>query len=102
MLILLPAVLVVLLVFSFASGSTELMVLMPMVLVGAAGGIFVTFVLREGQARRDMSVRRMPTDHLRRQLYMALRPQRRAIRLQKEQQQEEQGPDPDSGEPPSG
>jgi hypothetical protein len=97
--ILLPAVLLVLLVFSYASGSTELMVLMPMVLVVAAGGIFVTFVLREGQARRDLSVRRMPTDHLRRQVYMALRPQRRAIRLQREQQEQEPAPDPE--EPPS-
>ena len=101
MIILLPAVLVVLLVFSYASGSTELMVLMPMVLVGVAGGIFVTFVLREGQARRDMSVRRMPTDHLRRQMYIALRPQRRAIRLQKEQQEQDPAPDPDPEEPPS-
>ena len=88
MIVLLPAALVVLLVFSFASGSTELMVLMPMVLVVAAGGAFVAFVLREGQARQDSSVRRLPTDHLRRQMYLALRPPRRAKRQQE---------DPDEG-----
>ena len=103
MVILLPVVLLVLLIFSYASGSTDLMVLTPMVLVGVAGGIFVTVVLREGEARRDSSVRRMPTDHLRRQLYLALRPQRLAVRLQKEQprQEPDPGPEPDPDESPS-
>jgi hypothetical protein len=92
--ILLPAVLLVVVIFTFSSGSMGLMVLLPMLLVVAAGGAFVNFVLQEGRARRDMSVRQIPTDHLRRQMYMALRPQRRAIRQQQQQEKEPEGDEP--------
>jgi membrane protein DedA with SNARE-associated domain len=86
--IFLPVV-VLLLVFGFVSGSATLDVLLPMVIVLAAGAAFVSYVLREGRPAQNPAVRQMPTDHLRRQMYLALRPQRRAFRQQQDQKKEE-------------
>jgi hypothetical protein len=77
--IFLPLVMV-LLVFGVVAGQTSLIVLLPMVLVLAGGAVFVGIAMRDGRRPPDPSVRQLPTDHLRRQLYLALRPQRRAAR----------------------
>ncbi len=77
--IFLPLV-VLLLVFGVLGGSTNMVVLLPMALMLGLGAGFVTFVLRDGQKPPDRSVRQLPTDHLRRQMYMALRSGRRAAR----------------------
>jgi hypothetical protein len=79
--IFLPVVLL-LLAFGLLSGATNLVVLLPMVLALGAGAVFVGIALRDGRPPRDPSVRQLPTDHLRRQMYLALRPHRRATRQQ--------------------
>jgi hypothetical protein len=76
MVIFLPLILV-LLVFGLLSGETSIVLLLPMVLVLGAGAVFITIALRDGRPPRDPSIRTLPTDHLRRQLYMALRPRSR-------------------------
>jgi len=75
MVFVLPLV-VLLLLFGLASGSGFIMVLFPVVLFGSLAAAFITFVLREGRRAPDRSVRHLPTDHLQRQMYMALRPRR--------------------------
>jgi hypothetical protein len=73
--IFLPLILV-LLVFGALSGQTSIVVLLPMAAVLAAGAVFITIAMRDGRRPPDPSVRVLPTDHLRRQLYLALRPPR--------------------------
>ena len=75
MVIFLPLVLL-LLVFGLASGETNIVFLLPTLLALGAGAVFVTIALRDGRSKRDRSVPTLPTDHLRRQMYMALRPHR--------------------------
>ena len=75
MVIFLPLVLV-LLIFGVLRGESNIVLVLPMLLVLGAGVIFVTIALRDGRTPRDPSVRQLPTDHLRRQMYMALRPRR--------------------------
>jgi hypothetical protein len=75
MVVFLPLV-VVLLVFGLLSGGTNVALLLPTMLVLGAGAVFVTVALRDGRPPRDPSVRQLPTDHLRRQMYLALRPPR--------------------------
>ena len=74
-LIALPLV-VLLFVVGLVSGSPALILLFPVVLAGGGAAIVISKVLREGQRPPDPSVRQLPTDHLRRQMYMALRPPR--------------------------
>lgn len=71
MVIFLPLILV-LLVFGLLGGQTSIVVLLPMVAVLGAGAVVITIALRDGKPP-DPSVRKLPTDHLRRQLYLALR-----------------------------
>jgi hypothetical protein len=75
MVILLPLVLV-LLAFGLLSGAAEAVVLLPVILMLGAGVVFINIALRDGRRPPDRSVRQLPTDHLRRQMYMALRPNR--------------------------
>ena len=73
--IVLPLI-VVILVFGLASGSPAIILLLPVVLAGGGAAIVINMVLREGRRPPDRSVRQLPTNHLRRQMYMALRPPR--------------------------
>jgi hypothetical protein len=75
MVIFLPLVLL-LLVFGLLRGETNIVFLLPTLLALGAGAVFVTIAMRDGRTKRDPSVPRLPTDHLRRQMYMALRPHR--------------------------
>ena len=76
MVILLPLVLVLLAFGLLAGGATNIVVLLPVVLMLGAGAVFINIALRDGRRPPDRSVRQLPTDHLRRQMYMALRPHR--------------------------
>ena len=67
---------IVFVLFGLASGSGFIMVLTPVVLFGGLAAAFISFVLKEGRRAPDRSVRQLPTDHLRRQMYKALRPPR--------------------------
>jgi hypothetical protein len=73
--IFLPVILL-LLVFGLLSGESSIVVLLPMMLVLGAGAVFITIALRDGRRPPDPSVRQLPTDHLRRKMFMALRPPR--------------------------
>jgi hypothetical protein len=73
--IFLPVVLL-LLVAGLLSGGTSFVVLLPMVVMLGAGAVFITIALRDGQRPPDRSVRQLPTDHLQRKMFMALRPPR--------------------------
>ena len=78
--VVLPVV-VLLLVFALLTGGS--MVLMPLVVVlvlAGAGAFMIGRVLKEGRRPPDRSVRALPTDHLRRQMFLALRPNRRSMR----------------------
>jgi len=75
MVFVLPLV-VLLILFGLASGSGFIMILFPVVLFGGLAAAFITFVLKEGRRPPDRSVRHLPTNHLQRQMYMALRPRR--------------------------
>jgi hypothetical protein len=75
MVILLPLVLV-LLAFGLLGGGTNMVVMLPVVFMLGAGAVFINIALRDGRRPPDRSVRQLPTDHLRRQMYMALRPRR--------------------------
>ena len=75
MVIFLPVVLV-LLIFGLVSGETNIVLLLPMLFVLGAGVGFVAIAMRDGRTPRNPSVRQLPTDHLRRQMYLALRPRR--------------------------
>ena len=67
---------IVFFLFALASGSAFIMILFPVVLFGSLAAAFIGFVLKDGRRAPDRSVRQLPTDHLRRQMYMALRPRR--------------------------
>ena len=69
-------IVVLLVLFALASGSGFIMILFPVVLFGSLAAAFIGFVLKEGRRPPDRSVRQLPTDHLRRQMYKALRPPR--------------------------
>ena len=69
-------VVVVMLLFALASGSGFIMVLFPVVLFGSLAAAFIGFVLKDGRRAPDRSIRQLPTNHLQRQMYMALRPRR--------------------------
>ena len=75
MVIFLPLILV-LLAFGVMSGNSNLVVLLPTALVLGAGAVFINIAMRDGRRPPDRSVRRLPTGHLQRQMYMALRPRR--------------------------
>jgi hypothetical protein len=75
MVIFLPLV-IVLLVFGLLSGSTNIVLLLPIAAFVGAGAVFITIAMRDGRRTPDRSVRQLPTDHLRRQMFMALRPHR--------------------------
>lgn len=75
MVIFLPLVLV-LLIFGLVRGETNILFLLPTLIVLAAGAAFMSIAMRDGQKKRDPSVRTLPSDHLRRQVYMAVRPHR--------------------------
>jgi hypothetical protein len=88
MVTLLPVVLL-LLVIGLLIGQTSAFVLLPMLLALGAGTIVVGHVLREGRPKRGPSVRQLPTDHLRRQMYLALRPNRRSTRQRRREEDSE-------------
>ena len=73
MVIFLPIVLL-LLVFALASGATSGFFLLPTIVALGAGVVVIRVAMRDGRAKPDPSVRTLPTDHLRRQMYRALRP----------------------------
>jgi hypothetical protein len=81
--IFLPLILV-LLAFGLLSGSTNAVLLLPMVLVLGAGAVFINIAMKDGRKTPDRSVRRLPTGHLQRQMYMALRPNRTRRRQQQD------------------
>lgn len=75
MVIFLPLVLV-LFVFGLLSGGTNIVFVLPMLVALGLGAVFVTIAMRDGRPTRNPSVRTLPTDHLRRQMFLALRPHR--------------------------
>jgi hypothetical protein len=74
--ILLPIVLLLLVFGMLGTAGTSFVVLLPMLIVLGAGAAVVTMVLRDARPPRNPSVRQLPTDHLRRQMFLALRPRR--------------------------
>jgi hypothetical protein len=64
------------LVFGLSTGSPAIILLLPVVLSGGGAAFVISKVLKEGRRPPDRSVRQLPTDHLRRQMYVALRPRR--------------------------
>ena len=74
--ILLPLILLILVFGVLGGGGNSFLLLLPMALVLSAGAAVVTKVLREGRPPPNPSVRQLPTDHLRRQMFLALRPRR--------------------------
>jgi hypothetical protein len=87
MVIFLPLVLV-LLVFGLLAGETNIVFLVPMLLTLAVGAVFVNIAMRDGRRKRDPSVPTLPADHLRRQVYMALRPHRSRQRRRRDAKSE--------------
>ena len=75
MVIFLPLILV-LLAFGVMSGNSNLVVLLPVAVMLGAGVVFINIAMRDGRPPPDRAVRRLPTNHLQRQMYMALRPNR--------------------------
>jgi hypothetical protein len=76
MIIFLPLVLMFLLVSAFRGG-TNVVLLLPMLLMLGAGAVFMTIAMRDGRSRRrDRSVPVMPTHPLSRQIHSALRTHR--------------------------
>ena len=75
MLIVAPVILL-LLGFWLFSGSASMLVLLPIVVTAGAGAFVIARVLREGRRPPDRSVRQLPSGHLQRQMYLALRPRR--------------------------
>ena len=74
--ILLPFVLVVLVIGLLGGGRSSFMVLLPMAFALGAGTFVVTMVLRDAKPPRNPGVRQLPTEHLQRHMYKALRPRR--------------------------
>ena len=62
--------------FGLASGSTGIIILLPVVVFGGLAAVFITSVIRDARPPANRSVRRLPTGHLQRQMYLALRPRR--------------------------
>ena len=62
--------------FGLASGSTSIIILLPVVIFGGLAAVFITSVIREARPPTNRPVRRLPTGHLQRQMYLALRPRR--------------------------
>jgi hypothetical protein len=85
--IFLPVVLLLLAFGVLGGAGTNFVVLLPMVVMLGAGAFVVSNVLREARPPRNPSVRQLPTDHLRRQMFLALRPRR----PRREQGKEETG-----------
>jgi hypothetical protein len=75
MIIFLPLILL-LLVFGLLSGETNIVFVLPTLLMLGAGVGFVAIALRDGGQRRDPSVPTLPADHLRRHMYRTVRPHR--------------------------
>jgi hypothetical protein len=75
MVIVLPVILVVLLL-GLAGGSSNFIVLLPIIIFGGGGAVFIAIAMRDGRKPPDRSVRRLPTGHLERQIYLAVRPRR--------------------------
>lgn len=68
---------VLLLVFGVLGGAgTSFVVVLPMLVLLGIGAVFVTIAMRDGRPPSNPSVRQLPTDHLRRHMYRALRPNR--------------------------
>ena len=76
MVILLPFVLIVLVAGLMGGGRSSFMVLLPMAFALGAGTFVVTMVLRDAKPPRNPGVRQLPTEHLQRHMYKALRPRR--------------------------
>lgn len=74
--IFLPLVVLLLVLGMVGGAGSNLVVLLPMVLMLGAGAVFVTIAMRDGRPPSNPSVRQLPTDHLRRQMFLALRPHR--------------------------
>jgi len=74
MVVLLPIVLL-LFVVAVVSGETNFVVLLPTLGALVAGAVVVRIAMGDGRPPKDPSVRTLPTDHLRRQMHRALRPQ---------------------------
>jgi hypothetical protein len=74
--VLLPIVLVVLVVGLLGGGRSSFMVLLPMAFALGAGMFLITMVLRDAKPPRNPGVRQLPTEHLQRHMYKALRPRR--------------------------
>ncbi len=76
MVILLP-VIVILLIFSALRGGTNVVLLLPALLLLGAGAIFVAIAENDAKRRRPgRSLRVIPTNHLTRKMHAALKPQR--------------------------
>jgi hypothetical protein len=72
----LPIVVLLFVIGLMGRGGTGMLVLLPIVIMAGAAAVVVRMVLHEGRPPRNPSVRQIPTDHLRRQMFMALRPNR--------------------------
>ena len=78
----LPIVVLLILIGVMGRGGTGMLVLLPIVVMGGAALVVVRMVLHEGRPPRNPMVRQLPTDHLRRQMFLALRPNRGTKRRQ--------------------
>jgi hypothetical protein len=87
MVLVIPFVIVVVL-FTLMRGDSFLLVLLPTVVMVGLGVVFVSIALQDGRSMRHRSVRRLPTDHLRRQLFLALRPTRPGSRRNRDRKPE--------------
>jgi hypothetical protein len=72
----LPIIVLLFIIGLMGRGGTGMLVLLPIVIMVGAGAVVVSMVLHEGRPKRNPSVRQLPTDHLRRQMFLALRPNR--------------------------
>lgn len=74
--ILLPFVFIVVIAGLMGGGRSSFMVLLPMAFALGAGTFVVTMVLRDAKPPKHPGVRQLPTEHLQRHMYKALRPRR--------------------------
>jgi len=72
------AVLLILLVLflGLLSGSTTIIILLPVIVFGGLAAVFIHIAMRDARPPINRSVRQLPTGHLQRQMYLALRPRR--------------------------
>jgi len=70
------SLIVLVLLLGLLSGSTSIIILLPVVVFGGLAAVFITTVIREARPPINRSVRQLPTGHLQRQMYLALRPRR--------------------------